>query len=138
MVAGVCAHACTCRNCTWDADSSIYLLHQQLWTTGWEGMQPEQLTRTDQRDIPCHVMSCSAIKPRGSLPGLLRDWLSIVWLVVNESFCIPCFVLLIFVSCTYETVFISHTHNGKLWEISAQMGVIFWDLRISISQLASL
>lgn len=106
----MCAHAYTRRNCTWDADSFTCLLQEQLWTTGWEGMEPEQLTWTDQRDIPYHVMSRSAIKLGRTLPRLLLlgDWLSIVWLVVNESFCITCFVLLIFFSFTYETVFTSH------------------------------
>lgn len=30
---------------------------------GWDGTQPGRLIQTDQRDIPYHVMSCSAIKP---------------------------------------------------------------------------
>ena len=34
-------------------------------TRGWEGTQPGQLTPTDQRDIPDHVVSCSAYKAGG-------------------------------------------------------------------------
>ena len=39
--------------------------HQQVgwgYTISWEATQPGQLTPTDQRDIPCHMMSCSACK----------------------------------------------------------------------------
>jgi len=32
---------------------------------GWEGTQPGQLTPTDQRDIPYHITSRSAIKAGG-------------------------------------------------------------------------
>ena len=38
--------------------------HQQAgWgcTRSWEGVQLRQLTPTDQRDIPYHMMSCSAV-----------------------------------------------------------------------------
>jgi len=31
-------------------------------TKSWERTQPRQLTSTDQRDVPRHVMSCSACK----------------------------------------------------------------------------
>lgn len=32
------------------------------WARGWEEPQKRQLTRTDQRHIPCHITSRSAIK----------------------------------------------------------------------------
>jgi len=32
-------------------------------TRSWEGTQSGQPTPTDQRDVPYHVTSCSAIKP---------------------------------------------------------------------------
>ena len=40
---------------------------QEVWrgTRSWEGTQLGQLTPTDQRDIPYHMTSCSAIKAGG-------------------------------------------------------------------------
>jgi len=35
------------------------------YTRGWEGTRPGELTPTDQRDIPCHMASCSACKAEG-------------------------------------------------------------------------
>jgi len=32
------------------------------WSRGWEGTQLGQLTSSGQRDIPCHMTLCSAIK----------------------------------------------------------------------------
>lgn len=34
-------------------------------TRSREGTQPGKGTHTDQRDVPCHVVSCSAIKVGG-------------------------------------------------------------------------
>lgn len=31
-------------------------------TRSWEGTKPAQLTRTDQRDVLYHMVSCSALK----------------------------------------------------------------------------
>lgn len=37
----------------------------QGWARSWEGMQPAQLTQTDQSDMRYCIMSCSAIKAWG-------------------------------------------------------------------------
>lgn len=34
------------------------------WARGWEGIQPGQLTQSDQRDNPCHVMPRLATKAK--------------------------------------------------------------------------
>jgi len=48
-------------------------------TRSWEGTQPGQLIAPDQRVIPCHMTSCSAMKLGGKSVGglLLRSWLGI-------------------------------------------------------------
>jgi len=46
----------------------LIISHQGVgWgcTRNWEGTQLGQLTPTDQRDIPCHITSCSAYKADG-------------------------------------------------------------------------
>jgi len=58
----------------------LFLVPEWLWKGGcqllmlawaascmgnWEGTQPGQLTTANQRDIPCHMMSCSASKVGG-------------------------------------------------------------------------
>jgi len=49
-----------------------------------EGTQAGQRTQMDQRDIPHHLTSCSAIQQRGGVLGegshLLGDWLDIILL----------------------------------------------------------
>lgn len=44
---------------------------QAGWARSWEGMQPGQLTQTNQRNIPHHILSCSAIKPWFCFGGFL-------------------------------------------------------------------
>jgi len=57
------------------------------WASSWEGTRPGQLTPTNLHNIPCHMTSCSVIKPEvggGRLLGrqpLLRNWLGICLLV---------------------------------------------------------
>jgi len=53
-------------------ESRVFLLltppHQRAgWgcTRDWKGTRPGQLALTDQRDIPCHVASCSTYKAGG-------------------------------------------------------------------------
>ena len=46
----------------------LTLPHQWVawrYTRSWERIQPGQLTPADQRDIPCHTISCSAYKTEG-------------------------------------------------------------------------
>ena len=93
--------------------------HQRVgWgCTSWEGTQLGQLTPTDQRDIPYHMMSCSAYKAgeeegRGgysewcclsSQVSVTRDGALLSWrwlnacLPMGSSERIPCFVSL---ACT--------------------------------------
>jgi len=39
------------------------LTQREDQTGGAQEVVPGQLTQADQRDIPCHMMSCSAMKP---------------------------------------------------------------------------
>lgn len=70
-----------------DTESKSLCFRAVLPAGSWEGTQPSQLAQRDRRDIPCCVRLCSAIKPGGSLPGLLllRGWLGINLLVMSSS-----------------------------------------------------
>ena len=84
-------------------------------TRSWEGTQPGQLTLTDQRDIPHHTTSCSAIKTggrrrKGRMFGVMAfpyqvivmcdkallswRWLNI-FLLMGSSVSILCFAVLV-------------------------------------------
>jgi len=45
-----------------------------MWTRSWEGTQLRQLTPTDQRDIPYHMITCSAIKAGGNMDRMEGLW----------------------------------------------------------------
>jgi len=47
----------------------------------WEGTRPGQLTPSDQRDIPCHMVSCSAYKVDGGEEGRGDIW--------SDGVCLP-------------------------------------------------
>jgi len=76
--------------------------HQRVgWgcTRTWEETRPGQLTQTDLRDIPHHMMPCSATKLGGGWAGglLRRDWLGIGQLVVSNCFHLQHFSFLGFI-----------------------------------------
>jgi len=50
----------------------------------WEGTQPGQLALTDQRDIPCRMILCSAMK----IQGKEEEWaMVLVMLFIFPSNC---------------------------------------------------
>ena len=81
--------------------------HQELERTG-------QLTLTDQRDIPYHMISCekNILKTVGSRPGrqlLLRDWLGIDQRVVSNAHHL--FSMCIYI---YNIYIYTHTHKTMI------------------------
>lgn len=84
-----------CFHRAYTASQPFLPLTQTEWgcgcTRSWEGKEPGQLTRSDLKDIPEHVASCSAVKRRLVGRGCW-EWLSIGELVVSNSFHLDCLV----------------------------------------------
>lgn len=79
----------------------------------WEGTQQEQLTQNDQKDIPCHEMSWSAVKCKGrgfwGKQPLLKNWLGLgLHLGGGKCLYITCFLFVFFfllsLSFAYKTI----------------------------------
>lgn len=74
--------------------SLFIMLHCQWvgwgYVRNWRRTQLRSLSQTVQRDVPYHMISCSAIKAKESFPG---DWLGISQLLEKDCFCITFFSL---------------------------------------------
>lgn len=101
-------------------------------TRSQEGTQRGQLAPGDQRDIPCDITSCSALKQRGQVLGtwpLLRRWQGICLLVGGLSEWLPLhhFWFFLPLSSTYFTIFIlTHTffHFSPSYSLSGPAGSV--------------
>lgn len=88
----------TCTMSTFCSSHSVPRASRLEWRRSWEGTQPGQLTPDDQRDIhiriPCHIVSCSAIKTkhRESVCHVAitekSSWASCLWEVLSDCLCI--------------------------------------------------